>query len=285
VHHSGSGWLARPSPWGTFTSYSLPASWRTPSGVWSAQERCPAFSAWKVAFMTGIEHLLGLVDPLVRQYGIIAVPVIITLESLGAPLPGESLLIFGSVMAEHGNMSFPLLRIGGVVGDNIGYLIGKRFGRVVVLRYGDKIGFIPKRLSQSRRSLRGTAHSPLHSRVSLTFFANSTAWWRAPLRWNGGDFCCLMQSGARSGCSHGGLPGILSASTSPARGFGLLGAVILAVLVIGAIIYAMRRERTGDPWGAKSPPLSRCEKIRRHSPQGQTCSLNRDRLPTMQLKR
>src|ERR1700731_5297114 len=25
VHHSGSGRLARPSPWGTFTSYSLPA--------------------------------------------------------------------------------------------------------------------------------------------------------------------------------------------------------------------------------------------------------------------
>jgi hypothetical protein len=25
VHHSGSGCLARPSPWGTFTSYSLPA--------------------------------------------------------------------------------------------------------------------------------------------------------------------------------------------------------------------------------------------------------------------
>src|SRR5499427_4859405 len=26
AHHSGSGWLARPSPWRTFTSYSLPAS-------------------------------------------------------------------------------------------------------------------------------------------------------------------------------------------------------------------------------------------------------------------
>src|SRR5262249_28933863 len=25
AHHSGSGWLARPFPWGTFTSYSLPA--------------------------------------------------------------------------------------------------------------------------------------------------------------------------------------------------------------------------------------------------------------------
>src|ERR1700676_4708345 len=29
AHHSGSGRLARPSLWGTFTSYSLPASWRT----------------------------------------------------------------------------------------------------------------------------------------------------------------------------------------------------------------------------------------------------------------
>jgi hypothetical protein len=29
----GSGRLARPSPWGTFTSYSLPASWRTPLRV------------------------------------------------------------------------------------------------------------------------------------------------------------------------------------------------------------------------------------------------------------
>ena len=129
--------------------------------------------------MTEIEHLLGLVEPLVRQYGLIAVPVIITLESLGAPLPGESLLIFGSVMAQGGNMSFPLLLlfawIGGVIGDNIGYLIGRRLGRVVVLRYGDKVGVTPKRLSQSRLSLRGMAHSPWHSRVSLTFSANSTA--------------------------------------------------------------------------------------------------------------
>src|SRR5271168_4480667 len=33
AHHSGSGRLAKPSPWGTSTSYSLPASWRTPSWV------------------------------------------------------------------------------------------------------------------------------------------------------------------------------------------------------------------------------------------------------------
>src|SRR5271168_4789322 len=33
AHHSGSGRLAKPSPWGTCTSYSLTASWRTPGRV------------------------------------------------------------------------------------------------------------------------------------------------------------------------------------------------------------------------------------------------------------
>jgi hypothetical protein len=57
--------------------------------------------------MTEIDRL-GLLDPLVRQYGLIAVPVIATLESLGAPLPSESLPILAAVMAEHGSISFPL---------------------------------------------------------------------------------------------------------------------------------------------------------------------------------
>ena len=35
--------------------------------------------------MTEIEHLIGLIDPLVRQYGVVAVAIIITLESFGAP--------------------------------------------------------------------------------------------------------------------------------------------------------------------------------------------------------
>src|ERR1700686_4846319 len=48
AHHSGSGRLARPSPWGTFTSYSLPASWRTPNrvirAVLTARPSLPVFA-------------------------------------------------------------------------------------------------------------------------------------------------------------------------------------------------------------------------------------------------
>jgi len=149
-----------------------------------SKESTDWFSAWRAAFMTEIEHLLASIDPLVRQYGLVVVPLIITLESLGAPLPGESLLIFASVMAEHGNMSFPLLLlfawIGGVAGDNIGYLIGRRLGRVVLLRYGDKVGFTAQRLDWSRPCSRAMDRSPSRSPASSMCFASSTAWWPEP---------------------------------------------------------------------------------------------------------
>jgi membrane protein DedA with SNARE-associated domain len=204
--------------------------------------------------MTEIEHLLGLVDPLVRQYGLIAVPVIITLESLGAPLPGESLLIFGSAMAERGNMSFPLLLLfawlGGIIGDNIGYLIGRRLGRVVVLRYGDKIGITTNRLGQVEAVF--ARYGPLA--VAFARFFNvlrqlngvvagtlEMGWWR---------FLLFNALGCALWVLTWGLIGYyLSAHVSNitrfAHGLGLFGAIIVAALVIGAIIYALRRERTG----------------------------------------
>jgi membrane protein DedA with SNARE-associated domain len=205
--------------------------------------------------MTEIEHLLGLIDPLVRQYGVVAVAIIITLESLGAPLPGESLLIFGSVMAEHGNMSFPLLLlfawIGGVVGDNIGYLIGKRLGRAVLLRYGEKIGFTPKRLSQVEAVFAryGTFTVAFARFFNVLRQLNGVIagtlrmdWWR---------FLLFNALGCALWVLTWGLTGFylgehVSNITKFARSFGLLGAIIVAVLVMGAIIYALRRERTGN---------------------------------------
>ena len=204
--------------------------------------------------MTEIEHLLGLVEPLVRQYGLIAVPVIITLKSLGAPLPGESLLIFGSVMAQHGNMSFPLLLlfawIGGVIGDNIGYLIGRRLGRVVVLRYGDKVGVTPKRLSQVEAVF--ARYGPLTVAFARFFNVlrqlNGVVAGTLEMDWR--RFLLFNALGCALWVLTWGLIGYylsehVSNITKFAHGLGLFGAIIAGFLVIGAIIYALRRERTG----------------------------------------
>jgi membrane protein DedA with SNARE-associated domain len=96
-------------------------------------------------------QLVASLEHFVRHYGVVAVAVIVTFEALGAPLPGESLLIFAAVLAGRGEMSLPALLIcawaGAVMGDNVGYLIGRKLGRTAVARYGAKIGLTAPRFN------------------------------------------------------------------------------------------------------------------------------------------
>jgi len=98
------------------------------------------------------EQLLGHLAPYIHQYGAAAVTAVLTLESIGAPLPGESLLIFASVLAAHGEISLTALMLsswaGAVMGDNIGYLLGRRYGRSIILRYGARLGINAERLAK-----------------------------------------------------------------------------------------------------------------------------------------
>jgi len=113
-----------------------------------------------------LEHIgdiAAALEPFVRHYGVFAVSLILAFESLGAPLPGETLLIFASVLARRGEMSLPALLIfswaSSVLGDNIGYLIGKTICRATITRYGAKIGLTDARLDEAEKifSLYGSA--------------------------------------------------------------------------------------------------------------------------------
>jgi membrane protein DedA with SNARE-associated domain len=108
--------------------------------------------------MGSLDHIFSSMEPFIRDYGVLAIFVVLALESIGLPLPGESLLIFGSALAARGEMSFSGLLIsawiGGVAGDNIGYAIGRKFGRKVILQYGEKIGLNDNRLMQVEAVIR-----------------------------------------------------------------------------------------------------------------------------------
>jgi len=84
-------------------------------------------------------HLVAGLEHVVRDYGVFAV--MLAVEAIGVPVPGESLLIFASGLAGRGEMSLPALVVfasaGAVLGDNIGYAIGKSVGRAATLRYGE----------------------------------------------------------------------------------------------------------------------------------------------------
>lgn len=102
--------------------------------------------------MEHFSHLVGDLEHFVRDYGVIAVTIILALEALGAPVPGETLLIFSALLASRGEMSLPALLVsawlGSVMGDNVGYLIGRKLGRAAVARFGAKVGLTEERFAK-----------------------------------------------------------------------------------------------------------------------------------------
>jgi membrane protein DedA with SNARE-associated domain len=63
-------------------------------------------------------------------------PAIIGLESMGVPSPGETALVLAAVLASQGKLEIWLVILIGIcsaiIGDNIGYFLGRRLGRDVL---------------------------------------------------------------------------------------------------------------------------------------------------------
>ncbi|UXN66513.1 DedA family protein (plasmid) [Phyllobacterium sp. A18/5-2] len=80
------------------------------------------------------------IEPFIRRYGLYAIFVVIYLESLGAPLPGESAVIATSLLAIRGDLAvtslFVVVWTAAVLGDSTGYAVGRFGGRPLLLRYG-----------------------------------------------------------------------------------------------------------------------------------------------------
>ncbi|HTA35523.1 MAG TPA: hypothetical protein VK761_02310, partial [Solirubrobacteraceae bacterium] len=66
--------------------------------------------------------------------------VLVMAESSGVPIPGETALIAAALLASRGKLQIEwvivLAAVGAIVGDNIGYLIGRKGGRWLLERPG-----------------------------------------------------------------------------------------------------------------------------------------------------
>ena len=81
-----------------------------------------------------------MIQHLLETYGYLAVLLLVGLESLGIPLPGETALLTASAYAATGHLSIvgviAAAAIGAVLGDAGGYWIGRTGGLALVRRYG-----------------------------------------------------------------------------------------------------------------------------------------------------
>jgi membrane protein DedA with SNARE-associated domain len=87
---------------------------------------------------------------LISQYGYLFIFFGVMLESIGVPLPGETLLIAAGFLVHLGTLdmgetiAFGIL--GTIVGNQIGYWVGREGGRPLVLRWGWYVGVTHARL-------------------------------------------------------------------------------------------------------------------------------------------
>jgi membrane protein DedA with SNARE-associated domain len=101
--------------------------------------------------LTGFHSLHGLFE----QYGYIAIFLGVMLESIGLPLPGESLMIAAALYAASTHrldifVLVPLAAAGAICGDQIGYFLGRWIGYRLLARWGRKIGLSDERLELGR---------------------------------------------------------------------------------------------------------------------------------------
>ncbi len=78
---------------------------------------------------------------LISQYGYGAVMLAVGIESIGIPFPGETTLLAAAIYAGNTHRLNIFLvvgaaAVGAIIGDNVGFLIGREFGYRFLLRYG-----------------------------------------------------------------------------------------------------------------------------------------------------
>jgi membrane protein DedA with SNARE-associated domain len=176
-------------------------------------------------------------------------PAIIGLESMGVPSPGETALVLAAVLASQGKLQIELVILIGVasaiIGDNTGYLLGRRFGREVLVAKG------PFRKHRERAIAVGDRYFERHGPKTV-FVARWIALVRFTAAWLAGinkmAFRQFFFWNALGGITWGityGLVGYYGgqAAAGVLATAGIIGAILLALLVVGALVYFRLRNR------------------------------------------
>jgi membrane protein DedA with SNARE-associated domain len=207
-----------------------------------------------LAAILNVEHLIQ-----VAGYPLLFA--VVMSESSGVPVPGETGLITAGILASRGKLQIEfviaLAAAGAIVGDNIGYLIGRKGGRWLLERPGAFYRQRQEVLSVGEPFFE--RHGPkavffgrflLGLRVWASWLAGATRMhWRSFVIWNAlGGICWATAIGLLAyflGQSAGNL----------IETFGLYG-LAAALLAIGSALFAHRRHRrrqASSPGGETAP--------------------------------
>jgi membrane protein DedA with SNARE-associated domain len=178
----------------------------------------------------------------VEHYGLVFVFGIVCLESAGLWLPGETALIAAGVYASKGHLSISGLiavaAAGAIIGDNIGYWLGREGGRRLLYRYAWLARFADRVIPTAERFFARHGGKAVFLarffggvRVTGAWMAGITRmpWWRF-LFWN-----------AAGGITWAVAVGLVAfyagkAAADAIARYGIYGAVVLVVVFVAALV-------------------------------------------------
>jgi membrane protein DedA with SNARE-associated domain len=179
-------------------------------------------------------------------------PALIGLESMGVPSPGETALVLAAVLASQGHLDIWLVILIGassaIVGDNIGYLLGRHLGRDVLEGAG------PFRARRVRMIAVGDRYFRAHG-AKTVFIGRWIALIRFATAWLAGinemPFLTFFSWNAAGGITWAltyGLVGYYGgdAVAHVLERVGIIAAIVLGVvIVVGVVVVKLRERRAG----------------------------------------
>ncbi|MFF5585565.1 DedA family protein [Streptomyces hygroscopicus] len=96
---------------------------------------------------------LGGVTPLLEHWGYLALAALVFVEDFGVPVPGETVMIAAAVSAGAGRMNIVAVAVvaffAAMMGDNLGYAIGRFGGHRLITRYGRYVLLTEARIARA----------------------------------------------------------------------------------------------------------------------------------------
>lgn len=180
-------------------------------------------------------------------------PALVGIESLGVPSPGETALILAAGLASQGKLQIWLVIViavaSAIIGDNIGYALGRRLGREVLEAPG------PFQARRKKFIDVGDRFFKRHGSKAV-FLGRWVSLVRIVVAWLAGinemPFLHFFFWNALGGATWATTVGLVTyyggkAATKVISQVGLIGGITLAVVVVCFLVFMKVRERGSRP--------------------------------------
>jgi membrane protein DedA with SNARE-associated domain len=179
-------------------------------------------------------------------------PALIGLESMGIPSPGETALVLAAVLASQGQLNIVLVIViaiaSAIVGDNIGYLLGRHLGRDVLESKGPFHERRAKVIEMGDRYFQKHGAKTVFIGRWIALIRFATAWLAGINEMRFITFFLWNAAGAITWATTYGLVGYFggNAVAHVLEKVGIIAAIVLVVGVVAGFIYFEVRKRGAE---------------------------------------